>query len=107
MLSEEVFEDVIETIGLLITTCHFRWIDSNELLLLFASQDVLQYKLDNTVSVYLVAVLEYVAEDILTLAGNFVTNYGMCQIISQEDIRIAIEADKVSVMCSSVDKCRN
>lgn len=58
------------------------------------SQEVLQYKLDNTVSLFLVAVLEYIAADILNLAGKFVINIRH-QTISQEDIRIALIADRV------------
>ncbi|XP_031624376.1 protein son of sevenless isoform X2 [Contarinia nasturtii] len=57
-------------------------------------KEVLQYKLDNTVSLFLVAVLEYIAADILNLAGKFVLNIRH-QTISQEDIRIALIADRV------------
>lgn len=64
------------------------------LLFFFSFQEVLQYKLDNTVSLFLVAVLEYIAADILNLAGKFVLNIRH-QTISQEDIRIALIADRV------------
>lgn len=45
-------------------------------------------------SLFLVAVLEYIAADILNLAGKFVLNIRH-QTISQEDIRIALIADRV------------
>lgn len=67
------------------------------LLLLFAFlfvQEVLQYKLDNSVALFLVAVIEYIAADILNLAGKFVLNIPH-EIITQEDIRIALIADQV------------
>ncbi|XP_055300549.1 protein son of sevenless isoform X2 [Sitodiplosis mosellana] len=57
-------------------------------------KEVLQYKLDSSVSLFLVAVLEYIAADILNLAGKFVINIRH-QTISQEDIRIALIADRV------------
>ena len=65
-------------------------------------QELVGYRLDTQVTVCIVAVLEYVAADILKLVGNYVKHI-QAKEITEEDVRVSMCADKVSVTTPQQD----
>lgn len=60
-------------------------------------QELLLYKVDSTVALFLVAVLEYISADILKLVGNYAKNIKHVEITYQ-DVQISMKVDKVSLV---------
>lgn len=62
------------------------------------TKEVLLYKIDQSVTAYMTAIIEYVAADILKLAGNFVKKISQksgYDTMTSRDIKTAMCADKV------------
>ncbi|CAD5123376.1 DgyrCDS11732 [Dimorphilus gyrociliatus] len=58
-------------------------------------KDIFDYRFNNQITVYFVSILECIARDILTLAGNFVSLLSKPNnMISKENIIVAIRADE-------------
>ncbi|KAH8273837.1 hypothetical protein KR044_001915 [Drosophila immigrans] len=66
-------------------------------------KDVLQYKIDNSVSAYLVAVLECISSDILKMAAEYVCNISHCEIV-KEDLEVVMNAERVLDMLDMLDQ---
>lgn len=69
-------------------------------------QDVFMCKIEALVTSFIVAIVEYIAADILKLAGNYVkkisSDGGSYLEISSQDIKTSMNADKVSVVVVEV-----
>ncbi|XP_052738990.1 protein son of sevenless isoform X3 [Bicyclus anynana] len=66
----------------------------------YIQKEVLQYKIDMSVTLHIVAILEYISTDVLRLAGTFVKKISMksgYQVITTRDIKTAMCADKLLI----------
>ncbi|KAH8400546.1 hypothetical protein KR222_006184 [Zaprionus bogoriensis] len=66
-------------------------------------KDVLQYKIDSSMSAYLVAVLECISTDILKMAADYVCRISHCEI-AKEDIEVVMNAERVLDMLDMLDQ---